>query len=97
MPRLVVRPIPAPRAPAEPRAPTGRQLEIHEFMLDFYDAHGAPPSLRQIAAFIGAHSTNAVNDHMKSMANKGLVRHNAMRSRCWVPIRKEPQCDTPET
>lgn len=70
--------------------PTKRQREIHEYMLAYQAEHGAPPSLREIAAHIGVSSANTTTDHMHLLERRGLVRHHPGRPRGWVPIRRAP-------
>jgi len=37
-------------------------------------AEGLPPSMREIGTYIGAVSTNAVNDHLVALEKKGYIR-----------------------
>lgn len=67
--------------------PTARQLEIHEWMLEYQDANSAPPSLREIGDHFGIASLNAVSCHMARLEKRGMVRHHKGRARGWVALR----------
>lgn len=70
-------------------AATRRQLDIHAWMLAFQLAHSMPPTMREIGEAFGITSTNAVNDHLRAMAKKGLVLHRPRIVRGWLAL--QPQ------
>lgn len=67
-------------------AATAKQRDIHAFMLTFQVANFMPPTVREIARAFGIASTNAVNDHLRAMAKKGLVRHRPRITRGWLAL-----------
>lgn len=68
-----------------PTSLTARQRAILEYMLEYREKHGAPPSMREIADHFDYASLNGVSDHLKALERKGYVRHYHGRSRGWVP------------
>jgi repressor LexA len=78
----------AQRKAPKPSAPTDRQSSIIEFMLEYQEEHGAPPTMREICDHIGASSTNSATCHLHALLTKGLVRHYPGRSRGWVAKEK---------
>lgn len=68
------------------RRPTARQLEIHDWMLEYQEANGAPPALREIGAHFRIGSLNGVSDHLRALERRGLVRHYKGRARGWVAL-----------
>lgn len=70
------------------RALTDRQREVLRFIVGYYEAHGVPPSIRDIREALGVRSTNGVNDHLKAIGRKGYLRKGGKwTSRAWVPVR----------
>ncbi len=52
---------------------TTRQSEILEFIREFADANGFPPTRAEIAASLGFASINAAVDHLKALERKGAL------------------------
>lgn len=52
---------------------TRRQFEIVRFIGEHLDAHGRPPTLREIGRAVGIASTNGVDEHLKSIERKGYI------------------------
>lgn len=55
------------------RATTDRQEEVLEAIRAYHLTHGYGPAIRDLLAPLGVSSTNAVNDHLRALAAKGLV------------------------
>jgi repressor LexA len=49
------------------RPPTERQARILEVIRDFTEAHGYPPSVREIGERVGLSSSSTVQSHLKSL------------------------------
>lgn len=63
-----------------------RQAEILEFMRECCDAHGRPPSYREIQKHFGLKTVATVYDHVKALEEKGAIHKlSAEGSRNWVP------------
>ncbi|MBS7325162.1 MAG: transcriptional repressor LexA [Thiopseudomonas sp.] len=52
---------------------TKRQAEILEFLKDWIEEHGYPPTRIEIAQALGFRSPNAAEDHLKALARKGAI------------------------
>lgn len=52
---------------------TKRQAEILEFLKDWIEEHGYPPTRIEIAQTLGFRSPNAAEDHLKALARKGAI------------------------
>ena len=52
---------------------TKRQAEILEFLKDWIEEHGYPPTRIGIAQALGFRSPNAAEDHLKALARKGAI------------------------
>ena len=52
---------------------TARQQQILDFIREFMEAEGFPPTRAEIAAALGFRSVNAAEDHLKALARKGAI------------------------
>ncbi len=53
---------------------TARQQQIFDFIREFMEAEGFPPTRAEIAAALGFRSVNAAEDHLKALERKGALR-----------------------
>jgi repressor LexA len=60
---------------------TSRQREVYDFLVDFWQTRGYPPSIREVASNFGFRSTRAVVDHLGALERKGWIRRTRERSR----------------
>jgi repressor LexA len=60
---------------------TQRQLEILEFIQDFFRKERVAPTCREIAGHFGFKSPKAVTDHLCALEKKGYIRRYRGRSR----------------
>lgn len=60
---------------------TSRQKEVYDFLVDFWQTRGYPPSIREVAANFGFRSTRAVVDHLGALERKGWILRTRERSR----------------
>ena len=65
---------------------TKRQRTVFDFIRNWCDMHGYPPTLREIARNIGVRSTNSVYNHLKILERKGYLTREDMKSRTWRPV-----------
>lgn len=56
------------------RGLTPRQAQVLEFINDYLEEHGYPPTVREVAANFGFRSPRAAHDHMKALQKKGFLR-----------------------
>jgi repressor LexA len=55
------------------RQPTERQMEIYNFIAEYYARHEAPPEQRQICQHFQLFRTT-VSDHVQALERKGLIK-----------------------
>ncbi|MEZ0298215.1 MAG: transcriptional repressor LexA [Candidatus Methylacidiphilales bacterium] len=60
---------------------TSRQQEMLDFIADYRDKQGMPPSRREIQAHFGFKSMAAVDGHLRLMEKKGAIRRAANKAR----------------
>jgi repressor LexA len=53
---------------------TRRQAQVLEFINNYLDEHGYPPTVREVAGHFGFRSPRAAHDHMKALERKGYLR-----------------------
>jgi repressor LexA len=69
---------------------TDRQQQILDFISSSITERGYPPTLREIGEHFGIRSTNGVNDHLKALEKKGVLRREDLKSRAMRPITAPP-------
>ena len=52
---------------------TARQQQILDFIREFMEAEGFPPTRAEIARALGFRSVNAAEDHLKALVRKGAI------------------------
>lgn len=52
---------------------TAKQQKIYDFILQFTNEHGYPPSVREIGAAVGLKSPSTVHFHMKGLEEAGVI------------------------
>ncbi len=70
--------------------PTERQQQVLDFIRSHTAAHGYPPTMREIGKHMGIRSTNGVNDHLRALERKGLIRRRDGLSRGNVAVDSSP-------
>lgn len=69
-----------------------RQKQVLNFIADYIEQYGYPPSMRDIAAHIGVSGNVAVISHLDALERKGYIRRDTGSSRGIVLIReKQPE------
>jgi repressor LexA len=58
-----------------------RQKEILEFVNTHVDAHGYPPTVREIGQAVGLTSPSTVHAHLAKLESAGLIRRDATKPR----------------
>ncbi len=59
----------------------GMEEKISEFIRDFIEFNGYPPSVREIAQGVGIKSTSTVHRYMSIMEEKGMLTRNSLKTR----------------
>jgi repressor LexA len=79
------------------RTLTTRQQEIWQFLADYVDEHGYPPTVREIGEAVGLASPSTVHAHLANLERAGLLRRDPTKPRAieLVGRRREPQPSRP--
>ena len=60
---------------------TQRQQEIWEFLVEYVDAHGYPPTVREIGEKVGLASPSTVHAHLANLERAGLIKRDPTKPR----------------
>jgi len=60
---------------------TGRQQEIWDFLLEYADRHGYPPTVREIGEAVGLASPSTVHAHLANLERAGMLRRDPTKPR----------------
>jgi repressor LexA len=73
---------------------TDRQREIWEFLVRYVEAHGYPPTVREIGQEVGLASPSTVHAHLANLERAGMLRRDPTKPRALellAPHRRESQ------
>ncbi|HVM58456.1 MAG TPA: transcriptional repressor LexA [Gaiellaceae bacterium] len=68
---------------------TGRQQEIWTFLVEYVDAHGYPPTVREIGEAVGLASPSTVHAHLANLERAGLLRRDPTKPRALELVGRE--------
>src|SRR6188474_3209208 len=68
---------------------TTRQQEIWQFLAEYVDAHGYPPTVREIGDAVGRASPSTVHAHLANLERAGLLRRDPTKPRALELIGRE--------
>jgi len=60
---------------------TARQQEIWQFLVEYLDGHGYPPTVREIGVAVGLASPSTVHAHLANLERAGLLRRDPTKPR----------------
>ena len=60
---------------------TKRQQEIWEFLVEYVDSHGYPPTVREIGEHVGLASPSTVHAHLANLERAGLIKRDPTKPR----------------
>ncbi|HEY7691606.1 MAG TPA: transcriptional repressor LexA [Gaiellaceae bacterium] len=60
---------------------TKRQQEIWEFLVEYVDSHGYPPTVREIGEQVGLASPSTVHAHLANLERAGLIKRDPTKPR----------------
>jgi repressor LexA len=60
---------------------TGRQQEIWDFLIDYVDRHGYPPTVREIGERVGLASPSTVHAHLANLERAGYLKRDPTKPR----------------
>lgn len=73
---------------------TRRQHEILTFIQRYSDAHGYPPSVREIGQALGLTSSSTVHSHLSALEKKGYLRRDPSKPRAIEILKDERDVPT---
>jgi repressor LexA len=68
---------------------TGRQQEIWDFLVDYVDRHGYPPTVREIGDAVGLASPSTVHAHLANLERAGLLKRDPTKPRALELVGRE--------
>src|SRR5689334_5437374 len=68
---------------------TGRQQEIWDFLVEYVDEHGYPPTVREIGEAVGLASPSTVHAHLANLERAGLLRRDPTKPRALELVGRE--------
>jgi repressor LexA len=78
---------------------TARQQEIWNYLVEYVDSHGYPPTVREIGEQVGLASPSTVHAHLANLERAGLLRRDPTKPRALELIgreRREPESGSAE-
>jgi repressor LexA len=74
---------------------TGRQQEIWNFLVDYVDRQGYPPTVREIGEAVGLASPSTVHAHLANLERAGLLRRDPTKPRALELVGRERNAPAP--
>src|SRR4249920_3593938 len=71
---------------------TGRQQEIWDYVVEYVDRHGYPPTVREIGEAVGLASPSTVHAHLANLERAGLIKRDPTKPRA-LELRREPRSE----
>jgi len=68
---------------------TERQQQIWNFLVEYVDGHGYPPTVREIGDHVGLASPSTVHAHLANLERAGLLRRDPTKPRALELIGRE--------
>jgi repressor LexA len=68
---------------------TARQQEIWNYLVEYVDHHGYPPTVREIGEEVGLASPSTVHAHLANLERAGLLRRDPTKPRALELIGRE--------
>jgi repressor LexA len=68
---------------------TARQQEIWNYLVEYVDSHGYPPTVREIGERVGLASPSTVHAHLANLERAGLLRRDPTKPRALELIGRE--------
>jgi repressor LexA len=69
---------------------TGRQQEIWDFLVDYVDRQGYPPTVREIGEHVGLASPSTVHAHLANLERAGYLKRDPTKPRA-LELRRDPK------
>jgi repressor LexA len=68
---------------------TERQQQIWNYLVEYVDCHGYPPTVREIGAEVGLASPSTVHAHLANLERAGLLRRDPTKPRALELLGRE--------
>ncbi len=68
---------------------TARQQEIWNYLVEYVDQHGYPPTVREIGEHVGLASPSTVHAHLANLERAGLLRRDPTKPRALELVGRE--------
>src|SRR5437899_3421826 len=75
--------------PQGARVLTARQQEIWNYLVEYVDRHGYPPTVREIGEQVGLASPSTVHAHLANLERAGLLKRDPTKPRALELIGRE--------
>ena len=73
---------------------TDRQQQIWNYLVEYVDRHGYPPTVREIGDEVGLASPSTVHAHLANLERAGLLRRDPTKPRALELIGRERRADS---
>src|SRR5438093_362284 len=74
---------------------TARQQEIWNFLVQYVDGHGYPPTVREIGEAVGLASPSTVHSHLANLERAGYLRRDPTKPRALELVGREKAAPEP--
>ena len=71
---------------------TGRQQEIWDFLVEYVERHGYPPTVREIGDAVGLASPSTVHAHLANLERAGFLKRDPTKPRA-LELRREVKAE----
>jgi repressor LexA len=69
---------------------TPRQQQVLDFITEYLDGHGYPPTMREMGVHLGISGNISIINHLEALERKGYIRREPGSSR-GIVLNREPQ------
>jgi repressor LexA len=76
---------------------TDRQQQIWNYLVEYVDRHGYPPTVREIGEEVGLASPSTVHAHLANLERAGLLRRDPTKPRALELIGRDRGAELPAT
>jgi repressor LexA len=76
---------------------TDRQQQIWNYLVEYVDRHGYPPTVREIGEEVGLASPSTVHAHLANLERAGLLRRDPTKPRALELIGRDRSVGVPAT
>src|SRR5579864_3402009 len=81
------------KRPVEARVLTDRQQQIWNYLVEYVDRHGYPPTVREIGEQVGLASPSTVHAHLANLERAGLLKRDPTKPRALELIGREREAE----